>query len=81
MPDNFPPISSGASTTTMMRYFTRLRDAILDLMSSFMESGAFENMDFIDRSALATPPSDPVWTVSGRKAFRQQARWRAGETA
>ena len=31
----------------------------------FMESGAFENIDFIDRSAPTAPPSDPVWAVVG----------------
>jgi SAM-dependent methyltransferase len=31
----------------------------------FMESGGFENIDVIDRSAPATPPSDPVWAVVG----------------
>jgi hypothetical protein len=49
-------------------------------MSSFMESGAFENMDFIDRSAPAAPPPDSVWAVAGYKATRQKARRRAGET-
>ncbi|HEY9156882.1 hypothetical protein [Candidatus Binatus sp.] len=44
------------------------RGAFLDLMSSFMESGAFENMDFIDRSAPAAPPPDPVWAMAGDKA-------------
>ena len=31
----------------------------------FMESGGFENIEFIDKSALTTPPSDPVWAVVG----------------
>ncbi len=31
----------------------------------FMESGGFENIEFIDKSAPATPPSDPVWAVAG----------------
>jgi len=35
--------------------------------SYFMESGAFENIDFIDRSAPTAPPSDPVWAVAGYK--------------
>ncbi|MGB8413241.1 MAG: hypothetical protein WCE23_10495 [Candidatus Binatus sp.] len=55
--------------------------AILDLTRSFMESGAFEIIDFIDASAPAAPPSDEVWAVAGYKTSRQQARRRAGETA
>jgi|GEM_PF-6374874 len=55
--------------------------AILDLMSRFMESGAFENIDFTDRSAPAAPPWKNVWAVAGYKASRQQTRRRAGETA
>lgn len=35
--------------------------------SYFMESGAFENIDFIDRSAPTAPPSDPIWAVVGYK--------------
>jgi hypothetical protein len=31
----------------------------------FMESGAFENIEFIDKSAPTAPPSDPVWAVVG----------------
>jgi len=31
----------------------------------FMESGGFENIEFIDKSAPTTPPSDPVWAVVG----------------
>jgi SAM-dependent methyltransferase len=31
----------------------------------FMESGGFENIEFIDKSAPATPPSDPIWAVVG----------------
>lgn len=31
----------------------------------FMESGGFENIEFIDKSAPTTPPSDPVWAVAG----------------
>jgi hypothetical protein len=55
--------------------------AILDLTRSFMESGAFENIDFIEASAPAAPPSDDVRAVAGYKTSRQQARRRAGETA
>jgi len=35
--------------------------------SYFMESGAFENIDFIDRSTPTVPPSDPIWAVVGYK--------------
>jgi SAM-dependent methyltransferase len=35
--------------------------------SYFKESGAFENIDFIDRSAPTAPPSDPIWAVVGYK--------------
>ena len=31
----------------------------------FMESGAFENIESIDKSAPTTPHSDPVWAVVG----------------
>jgi len=31
----------------------------------FMESGGFENIEFIDKSAPTTPPSDPLWAVVG----------------
>ena len=31
----------------------------------FMESGGFENIEFIDKSAPTTPVSDPVWAVVG----------------
>ena len=31
----------------------------------FMESGGVENIEFIDKSAPTTPPSDPVWAVVG----------------
>jgi len=31
----------------------------------FMESGGFENIEFIDKSAPTTPSSDPVWAVVG----------------
>ena len=31
----------------------------------FMESGGFENIEFIDKSAPTTPHSDPVWAVVG----------------
>jgi len=31
----------------------------------FMESGGFENIEFIDKSAPSTPPSDPIWAVVG----------------
>ncbi len=34
-------------------------------MTSFMESGTFENMDFIDRGAPAAPPPDSVWAAAG----------------
>jgi hypothetical protein len=54
---------------------------ILDLARSFMESGAFEIIDFIDASAPAAPLWDDVWAVAGYKTSRQQARRRAGETA
>ncbi len=41
--------------------------------SYFMESGAFENIDFIDRSAPTTPPSDPIWAVVGYKMREGQS--------
>ena len=31
----------------------------------FMESGGFENIEFIDKSAPTTPHSDPIWAVVG----------------
>ena len=31
----------------------------------FKDSGAFENLDAIDKSAPTDPPSDPVWAVLG----------------
>jgi len=31
----------------------------------FNDSGAFENIDAIDRSAATNPPTDPVWAVVG----------------
>ncbi|MGC1676002.1 MAG: methyltransferase domain-containing protein, partial [Candidatus Binataceae bacterium] len=31
----------------------------------FMDAGGFENMDAIDRSGPADPPSDPIWAVVG----------------
>jgi SAM-dependent methyltransferase len=31
----------------------------------FMESGAFEKIDFISRSGPTDPPSDPIWAVVG----------------
>ncbi|MHB8382687.1 MAG: class I SAM-dependent methyltransferase [Candidatus Binataceae bacterium] len=31
----------------------------------FMDAGGFENIDTIDRSGPADPPSDPVWAVVG----------------
>jgi SAM-dependent methyltransferase len=37
--------------------------------SYFMESGAFENIDFIDRSAPTAPPSDPIWAVVGYRTL------------
>jgi SAM-dependent methyltransferase len=33
----------------------------------FAESGAFEKIELIDRSAPSDPPSDPIWAVAGRK--------------
>ncbi|MGB3549143.1 MAG: hypothetical protein WA993_00520 [Candidatus Binatus sp.] len=53
---------------------------ILDLTRSFMQSGAFENIDFTDASTPAAPLWDDVWAVAGRKTSRQQARRRPGET-
>ena len=41
--------------------------------SYFMESGAFENIDFIDRSAPTSPPSDPIWAVVGYKTREGQS--------
>jgi SAM-dependent methyltransferase len=31
----------------------------------FLDSGAFENIDVIDRSAVTDPPHDPIWAVAG----------------
>ena len=31
----------------------------------FMESGGFENIEFVDKSAPTTPVSDPIWAVVG----------------
>jgi SAM-dependent methyltransferase len=31
----------------------------------FVESGQFENIDFIDKSAPTSPVSDPIWAVVG----------------
>lgn len=31
----------------------------------FMESGAFENIEFIDKGAPTAPPTDPIWAVVG----------------
>jgi SAM-dependent methyltransferase len=31
----------------------------------FLDSGAFENIDVIDRSAAAGAPRDPIWAVAG----------------
>ncbi len=31
----------------------------------FMESQRFENIEFVDKSAPTTPPSDPIWAVVG----------------
>jgi SAM-dependent methyltransferase len=39
----------------------------------FMESGRFENMDFIDLSAPTTPPSDPIWAVVGYRTREEPA--------
>jgi len=33
----------------------------------FMESGGFENIEFIDKSAPTAPPTDPVWAVVGHR--------------
>jgi SAM-dependent methyltransferase len=41
--------------------------------SYFMESGAFENIDFIDRSAPTVPPSDPIWAVAGYRKREGQS--------
>ena len=41
--------------------------------SYFMEAGAFENIDFIDRSAPTAPPSDPIWAVVGYKTREGQS--------
>jgi SAM-dependent methyltransferase len=41
--------------------------------SYFKESGAFENIDFIDRSAPTAPPSDPIWAVAGYKPREGQS--------
>ncbi len=38
----------------------------------FMDSGAFENIDVIDRSAAADPPSDPVWVMAGYRIREDQ---------
>jgi SAM-dependent methyltransferase len=39
----------------------------------FKEAGAFENIDFIDRSAPTVPPSDPIWAVVGYKTREVQS--------
>lgn len=39
----------------------------------FKEAAAFENIDFIDRSAPTTPPSDPIWAVVGYKTREVQS--------
>ena len=41
--------------------------------SYFMESSAFENIDFIDRSAPGVPPSDPIWAVVGYTTREEQS--------
>jgi ubiquinone/menaquinone biosynthesis C-methylase UbiE len=41
--------------------------------SYFMESGAFENIDFIDRSAPTAPPSDPIWAVVGYRTREERS--------
>jgi SAM-dependent methyltransferase len=33
----------------------------------FAQSAAFDEVEFIDRSAPTDPPSDPIWAVVGRK--------------
>jgi hypothetical protein len=73
--------AGSSSTISIARRDLTSRAAIPDLMSSFMESGAFENIDFIEGSAPSAAPSDDVWAVAGYKASRQRARRRAGETA
>ncbi len=40
----------------------------------FMESGIFENMDFIDQSAPTTPMSDPIWAVVGYRTREASTR-------
>src|SRR5216683_2741295 len=39
----------------------------------FIESGAFENIDFIDESAQTSPLSDPIWAVVGYR-MREASR-------
>jgi ubiquinone/menaquinone biosynthesis C-methylase UbiE len=41
--------------------------------SYFMEAGAFENIDFIDRSAPTMPPADPIWAVVGYRTGEGQS--------
>jgi SAM-dependent methyltransferase len=41
--------------------------------SYFKESAAFENIDFIDRSAPTAPPSDPIWAAVGYKPREGQS--------
>ncbi len=40
----------------------------------FIESGMFENMDFIDQSAPTTPMSDPIWAVVGYRTREASTR-------
>ena len=39
----------------------------------FMDSGAFENIEVVDRSEPTDPPSDPVWAVAGYR-MREEKR-------
>jgi SAM-dependent methyltransferase len=39
----------------------------------FVESGQFENIDFIDRSAPTSPVSDPIWAVVGYRKIEASA--------
>jgi hypothetical protein len=33
----------------------------------FAQSGAFENIEVVDRSRREGPPSDPIWAIVGYK--------------
>ena len=39
----------------------------------FQDSGAFENMEAIDRSAPTDAPSDPIWAVVGYREREAQS--------